>query len=88
MIDDADDGGIYRAIFHAGRHPRGTAAHDEDGFPDAGIDGIDCHQVVSVHLPVGIGRSDHEEFVTDETLVLAGRDDRPNDLGEEQGPTP
>src|SRR6185295_8651362 len=31
LVDDADDGGINRTVFQAGRHAGGTAAHDQHG---------------------------------------------------------
>ena len=43
-VDDADDGGIDRAVLHARRHARGAAADDEHGFADAGVDGVDGDQ--------------------------------------------
>jgi hypothetical protein len=52
-VDNADDGGVDRAVFHARGHPRRAAAYDEDGFADAGIDGVDGDQIAAFGLPRG-----------------------------------
>ena len=42
VVDDADDGGVDRAVFQAGGHPRRAAADDQHRLADAGIDGVDA----------------------------------------------
>src|SRR5918997_236904 len=44
-IDDADNGGVDRAVLHAGGHAGGAAGDDQDGFAETGVDGVDGHQV-------------------------------------------
>src|SRR6266516_1588890 len=82
LVDDADDGGVDRAILEAGRHPRGAAADDEHRLSDAGVDRVDRHQIVAFRLSAGIDRTDNEQLVADESWVLARGDDSPHDFGE------
>ena len=46
-VDDADDGGVDRAVLQARRHARRAAADDEHRLADAGIDGVDGDEVVA-----------------------------------------
>src|SRR5258707_13313206 len=80
FIDDADDGGVDRAVFQARRHPRGASADDEHGLADAGVHRVDGHEIVSFGLAAGIHRTDNEQLVADEAWVLARRDDGPHDF--------
>src|SRR4029079_7676570 len=73
---------VDRAILHARGHPRRTAADDEDGFAESGVDRIHGHEVAALGLAAGIDRPRDQQFVADETLVLPRRDDGPNDLGQ------
>src|SRR5688572_20000545 len=40
-VDDADDRGVDRRVLHAGGHPRRATAHDQYGFADACVHGIE-----------------------------------------------
>src|SRR3990170_5056133 len=52
-VDDADDGGVHRAVFALNRHAGGAALNDEHGFAEAGVHRVDSHQVVAVVFAVG-----------------------------------
>ena len=56
-VDDADDGGVHRAVLQAGRHPRRAAADDQHGLADAGVDGVDGDEVVAFGLAARIHRA-------------------------------
>src|SRR5688500_6607213 len=49
-VDDADDRGIDRTVLQARGHARGAAAHDQDGFAEAGVDRVDGDEVIAVDL--------------------------------------
>ena len=49
-VDDADDGGIDRAILQARRHARRAAADDEHRLADARVDRVDGDEVVAFGL--------------------------------------
>ena len=83
VVDDADDGGIDRAILEAGRHARGAAADDEHGFADARIDGVDGHEIAAFGLAARIHRPRDEQLAADQPWILAGRDHGPHDLRQE-----
>src|SRR5688572_13986473 len=65
-VDDADDRGIDRAVFHAGRHPGRAAADDEDRFADSGIDRVHGHQIRAFGLAARIDRPRDHQLVADE----------------------
>ena len=49
-VDDADDGGVDRAVLQARRHARRAAADDQHRLADAGVDGVDRDEVVAFGL--------------------------------------
>src|SRR5450759_507445 len=82
-VHDADDGGVDRAVLEARGHSRGTAADDEHGLAEAGVDRVDRHEIAAFRLPGGIDRARDEQLGADETLVFPRRDDGPYDLGQD-----
>ena len=81
-VDDADDGGVDRAVLHAGGHAGGAAADDQHRLADAGIDGVDGDEVVAFGLAVGVHRPRDQQLVADQPRVLPRGDDGPDDAGE------
>src|SRR5882672_3042453 len=63
VVDDADDGGVDWAVFHARRHARRAAADDEYGFADAGVHRVDGDEVGAFGLAAGIHRPRNEQLV-------------------------
>ena len=55
----------------------------EHGFADAGVDRVDRDQIVAFGFAARIDRTDDEQLAADEPRILAGRDDGPDDFGEE-----
>ena len=53
-IDDADDGGIDRAVLALERHARRTTLHDEHHLIDAGSHCIDGDQVTLLILTLDV----------------------------------
>ena len=43
-----DNGRVDGTVLHPRRHPRRTAADDQDGLADTGVDGVDGHQIPAV----------------------------------------
>src|SRR4029450_11684546 len=82
-VDDADDGGVHRAVLHAGRHAGGAAADDEHRFAHTGVHGIDGHPGAALGLAVRVHRPGDQKLVADEPRVLPRGDDGPDDAGED-----
>src|SRR6185436_15639512 len=59
-IDDADDRGVDRTIFHARCHACRAAAHDEHRLTDASIHRINGDQIVAFGFAVRVHRARHE----------------------------
>src|SRR4051812_41997913 len=82
VVDDADDGGVNRTVLQARRHPGGTAADDEYGLPDAGVDRVHGYEVTAFGLALRIHRPDDQQLAADQPRVFPRGDDRPDDLCE------
>src|SRR5918993_9496 len=85
LVDDADDGGIDGTVLQAGRHARGTAAHDEHGLADPGIDRVDRDEVIAFGVSVRVHAAGHEQLGALEARILPRGNHRPDDSGEEHG---
>src|SRR3954447_22070149 len=69
-VDDADDGGVDRAVFQSGGHTCGAPAHDQHGFADPGIHRVDGHEVIALRLAVRVHAACHEQLRALEARVL------------------
>src|SRR5687767_9135842 len=80
-VDDADNHRVHRAVFHTRRHSRGTAADDEDGFTDAGVDRVHGDEIAALESGAiaGVDRSCEQQLVADQTRILPRRDDGAHD---------
>src|SRR5262249_60568660 len=78
-----DDGGVDRAVLHAGGHARRAAADDQHRFAEARVDGVDGDEIVAVGLAAGIHRTGDEQLVADEALILPRGHDGADDLDED-----
>jgi hypothetical protein len=74
-IDDADDGGINRAVLALERHARGASLHNEHDLIDARSDGVDGDKMTLLILAVDIDHSGDEELTPMEAIVFSGGDD-------------
>jgi len=81
FIDDADDGGVDRAILHSRRHTRRAAADDEHRLAHSGVDRVDRDEMIPVGLAAGIDGPNHHQLVADEPRILPRRDDGSHNLG-------
>src|SRR5688500_3331 len=84
-VDDADDGGVDRAILQSRGQPSRAAADDQHGFADAGVDGVDGDEVTAFRLAVRVHRARHHQLVADEARIFPGGDNGPDYAGEDHG---
>jgi hypothetical protein len=77
-IDDADDGGINRAILAAESQPRRTALNDQHGFLNARADRINGDNVTFFIFAVDADEPRDKQLAPVQPLVFARGDDRSN----------
>src|SRR6267378_3255260 len=86
-VDDADDGGIDRAVLEAGGHAGRGSADDEHLVAEAGVDGVHGDHVARLVLAAGVDRAHEQELRAQEALVLPRghhRADHPREDHEEE----
>lgn len=84
-IDDADNGGVDRAVFAFGGEARGAAGNDQHRFTKAGIDGIDGDEVAGFVAAFRIDGLHDEKFFSFEARILARGNNCADDARENHG---
>jgi|SRR6185436_11622274 len=74
-IDDADDGGINRAVLALERHARGTTLHDEHDLIDACSHGIDGDQVSLLILTLDVDHPRDQQLAAMKAVIFSRGND-------------